>query len=134
MGHRLVIVTTTGAKSHELRTSPLVAFPHGEGWVVVAATGGPRHPGWYHNMVANPDVIVERDARRCRMIAREATGAERNAVWMRVVEEEPSFASFQEKTERIIPVMILEPSEVERSGLVPTGGAGRAAGDGSQAR
>jgi deazaflavin-dependent oxidoreductase (nitroreductase family) len=110
MGHRLLLVTTTGAKSHQSRTVPLVAFPHSEGWVVVAAAGGDHSPGWYHNMVANPEVIVERDASKNRMVARETRGPEREALWRRIIAEEPSYASFQEKTERVIPVMVLEPA------------------------
>ncbi len=112
MGHRLVLVTTTGAKSHEPRTSPLVAFANSEGWVVVAAAGGDHSPGWYHNMVANADVIVERNASKKRMVAYEAVGPEREALWERIIAEEPSFASFQRKTERVIPVMVLEPAVV----------------------
>jgi deazaflavin-dependent oxidoreductase (nitroreductase family) len=112
MGHRLIVVTTTGAKSHEPRTTPLVAFPHGEGWVVVAAAGGDHSPGWYHNMVASPDVIVERDGNRREVIAHEAIGPEREALWGRIVDEEPSYAGFQAKTERVIPVMVLEPALV----------------------
>jgi deazaflavin-dependent oxidoreductase (nitroreductase family) len=115
MGHRLVVLTTTGAKSRLKRSTPVVAFPHGEAWVVVAAAGGQHHPGWYYNMVANPDVIVERDAGSRRMIAREAVGLEREAIWRGIAEEEPSFASFQQKTERVIPVMVLEPAAVEQS-------------------
>ena len=88
MGHRLVLVNTTGAKSHEPRTSPLYAFPHGQGWVVVAAFGRDHSPAWYHNMVANPEVVVE---------------------------HEPSYEGFQRKTERTIPVMILEPADVEQA-------------------
>ena len=109
-------MTTTGAKSHELRTVPLVAFPHGEGWIVAAAAGGDYSPGWYHNMVTNPDVIVERDASKDRMVAREAVGPEREALWRRIIEEEPAYSSFQEKTERVIPVMVLEPASVDTSG------------------
>ncbi len=115
MGHRLVIVTTTGAKSHQPRTNPLVAFPHAEGWVVVAAAGRHRHPGWYHNMVATPDVTVERDGGSCRMVAREAGGSERETIWSEVVENEPSYADFQKRTDRLIPVMVLEPALVEPS-------------------
>jgi deazaflavin-dependent oxidoreductase (nitroreductase family) len=113
MGHRVVVVTTIGARSHERRTTPLVAFPHGDGWVVVAAAGRDHHPGWYHNMVAYPDVTVERDGRTRSMVAREALGLEREAIWRGIVEEEHSYASFQEKTERVIPVMILEPAAIE---------------------
>ncbi len=115
MGHRLVLVTTTGAKSHEPRTSPLVAFANAEGWVVVAAAGGDHSPGWYHNMVATADVIVERDAGKKRMLAHEAVGPEKEALWRRVIEEEPSYASVQAKTERVIPVMVLEAAPVGAS-------------------
>ena len=120
MGHRLVIVNTTGARSHEPRTVPLVAFPHDDGWAVVAAAGGDSSPGWYHNMVANPEVFVERDASKNRMVAHEAVGPEREALWRRIIAEEPSYASFQEKTERVIPVMVLEAAPVGASTTPPS--------------
>ena len=115
LGDQLVVVTTTGAKTGERRTSPLFGFPHGEGWVVVAAYGGDHSPAWYHNMVANPDVVVERKGRAIEMVAREAIGAEREAIWKSIIEEEPSYASFQERTTRIIPIMVLEPSAADVS-------------------
>lgn len=115
MGHRVVIVTTTGAKTHQPRTSPLVAFPRGEGWVVIAAAGREHSPGWYHNMVANPDVVVERATEVRRMVARQAVGIERDAIWREVVEEEPAYDSFQRKSERTIPVMILESAPIQPS-------------------
>jgi deazaflavin-dependent oxidoreductase (nitroreductase family) len=122
MGHRIVIVTTTGAKSGEKRTIPLVAFAQDGGLVLVAAAGGRLNPGWYHNMVANPDVVVERDGRTCTMVARELVGPDRDAMWRKVIEGEPSYASFQRKTDRIIPVMMLEPPAIPTD---PDDGRGR---------
>lgn len=109
LGDQLVLVTTTGARTGETRTRPLFGFRHGEGWVVVAAAPGEHNPGWYHNMVANPDVVVERKGRSCAMVAHEAAGAERGSIWKSVIEEEPAYASLQERTSRVIPVMVLEP-------------------------
>ena len=71
-------------------------------------------------MIADPDVIVERNAGKDRMVAHEAVGPEREALWRRIVDEEPSYASFQEKTERVIPVMVLEPASVDASTRPPT--------------
>lgn len=117
MRHRLVVVTTTGARSHEARTIPMVAFEHGDGWIVAAAYGGDHSPSWYHNMIANPEVVVEREGSTYRMVAREALGPERDSLWQKILEEEPSFASFQQKTERVIPVMVLErrPRSIQRA-------------------
>lgn len=123
MGHRLVIVTTKGAKTNRLRTTPLVAFPRSDGWIVVAASSGRRNPGWYHNMLAHPDVVVEKDAHSAGMVAREVVGAEREAMWRSVLEEEPAYASFQEKTERVIPIMLLEPPASLRA-ATPQAGTG----------
>lgn len=71
---------------------------------MVAASGGDHSPSWYHNMIGNPEVEVERNGRRDRMGAREAVGPEREVLWRRIIDEEPSYATFQEKTERVIPV------------------------------
>lgn len=110
MGGTVLILTTTGARSGLERSCPVAGYQHGEGWIVVAAAGGERNPGWYHNLLVHPDVLVERGSEVHRMVAREVQGEERAALWDEVVEAESGFASMQRRRERIFPVMILEPA------------------------
>ncbi len=106
----VLLLTTTGAKSGKQRTRPLMGLAHGEGWLVAASAGGaPRHPAWYHNVVANPEVIVEKGAKQTPMTARVAGPDERPALWAEIVAANKGFAKYEEKTTREIPVVILEP-------------------------
>jgi deazaflavin-dependent oxidoreductase (nitroreductase family) len=110
MGNSLILLTTTGAKSGKERTHPLMAVAHDDGWLVAASAGGaPRHPGWYHNVVANRNVTVERGAERSEMTARVADAGERPELWEKIVEFDKRFAGYVDKTDREIPVVILEP-------------------------
>lgn len=106
----VLLLTTTGAKSGRERTHPLMGLAHGDGWLVAASAGGsPRHPAWYHNVVANPEVVVEKGATKIPMTARVAGPDERRALWAKIVEAEKGFARYETKTNREIPVVILEP-------------------------
>jgi len=103
-----LLLTTTGRKTGLQRTVPLPYFPHPEGVMVVASfAGDPRHPAWYVNLVANPDVEVQIKARRFRATATPAGPAERPAVWSRLVAVAPMYGDYQKSTEREIPVVIL---------------------------
>lgn len=112
-GAPMVLITTTGAKSGKRHTTPLVYLPDGERVVIFASkAGAPTNPAWYHNLVANPDVHAEvgTDAgiEEYEATAVEVKGEERDALYGRQAEKFPNFAEYQEKTERIIPVIALE--------------------------
>lgn len=99
-----------GAKTGAARETPLVYLPDGDRVVLIASMGGiPSNPAWYHNLRADPDVAIERNGTREPMTAREAEGEEREALWARVVEMFPSYADYQARTERRIPVLICAP-------------------------
>jgi deazaflavin-dependent oxidoreductase (nitroreductase family) len=106
----VVILTTLGAKSGKIRKSPLMRVEHDGAYAVVASLGGaPKHPVWYYNVVADPRVELQDGPVRQDMLAREVTGDEKAAWWARAVEAFPDYADYQKKTERQIPVFVLEP-------------------------
>ena len=111
-GMHVLELTTTGRKSGEQRsvmlTSPL---QEGDTIIVIASRGGdPTHPGWYHNLVANPDVQVKwRDEPVKPMKARTANAEERARLWPIITKDHRNYAGYQKKTDREIPVVLLEP-------------------------
>lgn len=108
-GLPVVLLTTRGAKSGKLRKSPLMRVEHDGVYAVVASQGGaPKHPVWYHNLVADPRVELRDGTSRQDMTAREATGDEKALWWERAVRAFPDYAGYQEKTDRVIPVFVLE--------------------------
>jgi F420H(2)-dependent quinone reductase len=109
-GRPVVIVTSIGAKSGKLRKTPLMRVEHDGTYAVVASQGGaPTHPVWYHNLVANPEVELQDGPERRTMLAREVTGEEKALWWKRAVDAWPDYAEYQKKTDRQIPVFVLEP-------------------------
>lgn len=110
-GMPVVILTTRGAKSGKIRKSPLMRVEHDGTYAVVASLGGaPRHPVWFHNLVADPRVELQDGPVRRDMTAREITGAEKALWWGRAVEAFPDYDEYQKKTDRQIPVFVLEPA------------------------
>ena len=111
-GMPVVVLTSVGRKSGKLRKSPLMRVEHEGKYAAVASLGGaPKNPVWYHNVVANPHVEL-RDGTVVRdMVAREVTGDEKAEWWERAVAAFPPYAEYQEKTDRQIPVFVLEPAE-----------------------
>jgi len=108
-GRRLMVLTTTGARSGEARTSPVAYTRDGDAYVVIASKGGaPTHPAWYHNLVAHPDVIVEVDGQRFEALATVTHGAERRRLYDAQAALMPGFAEYERRTERVIPVVRLE--------------------------
>ncbi|MEW9518047.1 nitroreductase family deazaflavin-dependent oxidoreductase [Streptomyces tubercidicus] len=108
-GMPVIILTTRGAKSGKLRKSPLMRVEHDGKYAVVASLGGaPRHPIWYHNVVADPRVELQDGSVRRDMTAREVTGEEKALWWGRAVEAFPDYDEYQKKTDRKIPVFVLE--------------------------
>ncbi|WP_413452962.1 nitroreductase family deazaflavin-dependent oxidoreductase [Georgenia phoenicis] len=108
-GRPVVILTSRGAKSGKLRKTPLMRVEHDGRYAVVASMGGaPKHPVWYFNVVADPHVELQDGAEKWDMQAREVTGAEKEEWWARCVEAYPPYAEYQERTDREIPVFVLE--------------------------
>ncbi len=108
----IVLLTIRGARSGKLRYTPLMRVEHDGRYAVVASKGGaPDHPTWYHNLVANPHVELQDGTATREYDAREVTGEERATWWERSVAAYPPYAEYQEKTDRRIPVFVLEPRE-----------------------
>jgi deazaflavin-dependent oxidoreductase (nitroreductase family) len=106
----VVILTMRGLKSGKLRKIPLMRVEHEGRYAAVASMGGaPEHPVWYHNLVAAPLIEVQDGSRKQDMVARELNGDERAQWWSRAVDAFPDYAGYQTKTERQIPVFVLEP-------------------------
>jgi deazaflavin-dependent oxidoreductase (nitroreductase family) len=109
-GARLLLLTTTGAKSGKQRVNPLAFTRDGANYVIIASKGGsPTHPDWYHNLVANPEVSVEVGTEKFSAHARVAQGEERERLYAAQAALMPGFAEYQRKTSRQIPVVVLEP-------------------------
>jgi deazaflavin-dependent oxidoreductase (nitroreductase family) len=110
-GLPVVIVTNVGARSGKLRKTPLMRVEHEGCYAAVGSKGGaPDHPSWYANLLANPHVEVQDGPRKWDMVAREVHGEERAQWWERAVAAFPPYAEYQKKTDREIPVFVLEPS------------------------
>jgi len=108
-GRPIIVLTTVGARTGALRKTALMRVEHGGVYAVVASKGGaPEHPLWYHNLVAHPLVELQDGAQRRDYQAREVTGEERVTWWERAVAAWPDYASYQRKTDRLIPVFVLE--------------------------
>ena len=109
-GKPVIIVTSVGARTGQLRKTPLIRVEHdGQYAVVAAAFGAPRNPAWYHNLAANPRVELQDGPVKKGYLAREVHGAERFTWWERAVEVWPAFAEAQTKTDRTFPVFVLTP-------------------------
>lgn len=105
-----LLLTTTGRKSGERYIFPLFYGKVGDSYLVIASKGGaPQHPGWYRNLLANPEVEVQAGTVKLRARARTATGAERARLWEQALQFWPPYADYQKKTEREIPVVVLDP-------------------------
>lgn len=110
-GRPILILTTIGARTGERRETPLIYTRDGDAFVVTAADGGSdRHPGWYYNLVANPDVTVEVGDQVIAAVASEPGGEERDRLFENRVRETPRFGEYQDKTSRRIPIVLLTPS------------------------
>lgn len=111
-GLPIVVVTSIGAKSGNIRKTPLMRVEHGGKYLAVASKGGaPENPLWYYNLKANPRVVVQDGAARTEMTARELAGPERDEWWARAVEAFGNYAVYQTKTDRLIPILLLEPAD-----------------------
>jgi deazaflavin-dependent oxidoreductase (nitroreductase family) len=108
-GAEVLLLTTTGRRSGAKRTTPLIYGTQGDDYVVVASRGGaPEHPAWYLNLVEDPEVEVQVRGDRFAAGARTATSDERAELWKQAVQRWPAYDGYQTKTEREIPVVVLE--------------------------
>jgi deazaflavin-dependent oxidoreductase (nitroreductase family) len=108
-GMSVVLVTTRGAKTGKLRKVPLMRVEHDGRYAIVASLGGaPKHPVWYYNVKADPKVELQDGTETNDFVAREVTGDEKAIWWERAVAAYPPYADYQRKTDREIPVFVLE--------------------------
>lgn len=106
-----LLLTVTGRKSGQRYIQPLIYGEVPGGYVVVASKGGaPEHPGWYLNLVANPEVEVQVLAKKFKARARTLAGEERRAVWDQIVKMYPPYDKYRQATQRDIPLVVLEPA------------------------
>jgi deazaflavin-dependent oxidoreductase (nitroreductase family) len=109
-GLPVVVVTSIGASSGKLRKSPLMRVEHDGSYLAVGSQGGaPTDPHWVRNVRAHPRVELQDGTRKWEMSVRELSGDERAEWWDRAVEAFPNYAVYQQRTERLIPVFVLEP-------------------------
>jgi deazaflavin-dependent oxidoreductase (nitroreductase family) len=110
LGSPVVLLTLRGAKTGKLRYTPVMRVEHEGRYAVVASKGGaPEHPTWYYNIKAHPEFTLQDGTVTKEYVAREAEGDERAQWWERAVAAYPSYAEYQEKTDRQIPVFVLDP-------------------------
>jgi len=108
-GTTVLILTTTGRRSGDQRSTPLIYGQHDDDYLVVASKGGaPEHPAWYLNLAEHPDVHVQVLGDRFAARARTATAAEKPELWQEMTARWPAYDEYQHKTSRDIPVVVLE--------------------------
>src|SRR5436305_4711131 len=111
-GVPVVVITSRGARSGKLRKNPVMRVAHEGVYAAVASKGGaPEHPSWYRNLVQHPGVELQDGPNKGDYTARELSGAERETWWKRATEVWPDYDEYQTKTDREIPVFVLEPAE-----------------------
>ena len=108
-GAPVLLLHSRGAKSGEARLHPLMYQAVGDDFAIFASyAGAPRHPAWFHNLVAHPQTTVEMGREVVAVTARVTAGAEREAIWSAQKQRYPFFADYEAKTDREIPVVVLE--------------------------
>ena len=117
-GRRVVVLTSVGVRSGLLRKTPLMRVTHGGVYAAVASMGGAeRHPQWYANVLAHPEVELRDGELLLSLVAREVTGTERAGWWSRACTVFPSYVEYQSRTRRRIPLLLLEPPAAEQSSV-----------------
>ena len=112
MGLDPLLLITIGAKSGQTRETPVARFtgPNGSWYVVASANGATNNPAWYHNIAAHPDQVrVVIDGVETPVVAEQLHGEARDAAWRQICAEQPRFAKYSEKTDRVIPIIQLTP-------------------------
>ena len=109
-GRPMLLLRPVGRKTRQPRTAALLWVPDGDAWAVIASKGGaPQHPGWYHNLLAQPDVEIQVGRERIPVRARVAEGEQRARIWARADEvNQGQYTVYQSRTKRPIPVIVLE--------------------------
>ena len=109
-GRPMLLLRTVGRRSGQPRTAALLYVPDGDAYVVIASKGGaPQHPGWFHNLTAQPDVEIQVGRERISVRARVAEGEERSRLWARADQvNQGQYDVYQSRTKRVIPVVVLE--------------------------
>ena len=111
-GNRVLLLTTTGRKSGKPHTTPVGCFEHKDGYVVVASNAGaPRNPAWYLNLKSNPRVTIQVLDKVISVTAEDLTGEARAQAWRQVIAAAPSYANYEKRTTREIPLILLHPSK-----------------------
>jgi deazaflavin-dependent oxidoreductase (nitroreductase family) len=106
----ILLLTTTGRRSCEPRTTPLLYFKYGDPFVVVATNdGASENPQWYRNLQAHPEAKIQVGSRRIEVVAAEVKGDERERLWNRLVEIYANYDRDQNRASRVLPVVILRP-------------------------
>jgi deazaflavin-dependent oxidoreductase (nitroreductase family) len=120
-GLEVLCLTTTGAKSGQPRTVPLLAIPHRDGQFILIASnwGQANNPGWYYNILAHPQVTVTRNGRTQPYQARETSGVERERCWQIALQTYPGYAAYKRRTSRRIPVILLSPQPPDNTKKAP---------------
>jgi F420H(2)-dependent quinone reductase len=109
-GRPVIVLTSVGAKTGKLRKTALMRVEHDGVYAVVASMGGaPRNPAWYYNLKQQPLVELQDGGIKRDYVAREVTGDDKAPWWVRAVEAWPDYATYQTRTDRRIPVFVLEP-------------------------
>jgi len=109
MNRNLLLLHTTGAKSGIQHVTPVVYMENGDRLVIIASKGGaPTHPGWYYNLIANPEVSVEVGTEQYQAKATVAVEPTRSELYKKMAKLYPFFSEYEQKTTRVIPVIILE--------------------------
>ena len=109
-GAPLLLLTTTGRKSGQPWTVPVMFQPTDDGWVVIASNGGaPKHPSWWLNLVSNPEARIEIGREAHQVTATEAAGEQRERLWRIMTSVNSGFDGYTKKTTRILPVVLLRP-------------------------
>jgi len=110
-GRRMLLLRTVGAKTGQARTAALLYVTEGDDYAVIASKGGDdRHPGWYHNLMTDPDVEIQVGPETIPVRARVAEGDERDRLWAAADEvNKGQYDTYQSRTDRLIPVVVLSP-------------------------
>jgi deazaflavin-dependent oxidoreductase (nitroreductase family) len=110
-GVPILLLTTTGRKSREPRTTPLIHGRDGDDYLVVASMGGaPQHPNWYRNLLVNPSARIQVRAEHFEVTARTAGDNEKARLWKIMTDLWPNYDVYQSRTDRVIPVVVLSPT------------------------
>ncbi len=110
-GFKVLLLTTKGRKSGKTYVTPLGCFDHEDGYVIVASNAGlPKNPGWYYNLKSNPRVVVEVLDKVIPATAEVLSGEARAQAWRQVVATAPSYANYEKRTTREIPLILLRPT------------------------